>query len=70
MTTHSSVLAWKSQEQRSLVGCTVHEVVKESNMTEQLNNNLMSIFTSKKIEWQVSHQTAKKNCQFNDSWTI
>ena len=50
MTTHSSVLAWKSQEQRSLVGCTVHEVVKESNMTEQLNNNLMSIFTSKKIE--------------------
>ena len=49
MTTHSSVLAWQSQEQRSLAA-TQSMRWQKSDMIEQLNNNLMSIFTSKKIK--------------------
>ena len=34
MTTHSTILAWKSHEQRSLEGYNiVHEIAKESDMT-------------------------------------
>ena len=33
MTTHSSILAWKSHGQRSLVGYIVHGVAKQLGMT-------------------------------------
>ena len=37
MTTHSSILAWKSSRQRSLAGYSPWSC-KESDRTEQLNN--------------------------------
>ena len=38
MATHSGILAWKSQGQRT-PWATVHGVIKESDMTEPLNSN-------------------------------
>ena len=42
MATHSSVLAWKSQGQRSLAGCSAWGC-KESNTTERLSMNAVAI---------------------------
>ena len=69
MTTHSSVLAWQSQEQRSLAGYTVHEVAKvryDWATKQQLN----VYFYKQENKMKVSHQTAKKNGQFNGSWAV
>ena len=38
MATHSGILAWKSQGERT-PWATVHGVIKESDMTEPLNSN-------------------------------
>ena len=46
MATHSNSLAWKSHEQRNLVGYIVHGVTKESDTTSWANNNY-----TKKNEW-------------------
>jgi len=39
MATHSSILAWRIPMDRGAWRATVHEVRKESDKTEQLNNN-------------------------------
>ena len=39
MATHSSILAWRSPMDRGAWRATVHEVEKESDKTERLNNN-------------------------------
>ena len=35
MTTHSSIFAWKNPMNRGAWQATVHEVIKETDMTEQ-----------------------------------
>ena len=45
MATHSSILAWDSHGQRSLVGCSPWGR-KESDTTEQLNNNIGRLYVS------------------------
>ena len=40
MTIHSSILAWRITMERGAWRGTVHGVTKESNTTEQLNNNI------------------------------
>ena len=39
MATSASILAWENPMDRGAWGATVHGVTKESDMTEQLNNN-------------------------------
>ena len=39
MATHSSILAWENPMDRGAWWDTAHGVTKESDMTEQLNNN-------------------------------
>ena len=39
MATHSNILAWGNPMDREAWQATVHRVSKESDMTEQLNNN-------------------------------
>ena len=39
MATHSSILAWRIPMDRGAWRAIVHEVEKESDKTEQLNNN-------------------------------
>ena len=39
MATHSSILAWRIPMDRGAWRATVHEVEKESDKTEQLNND-------------------------------
>ena len=39
MATHSSILAWENPTDRGAWWDTAHGVTKESDMTEQLNNN-------------------------------
>ena len=46
MVTNSSILAWKILRTEKAGGLTVHGVTKESDMTEQLNNN--------RIYWHIS----------------
>ena len=46
MATHSNMLAWKNLMDREAWWATVHEVTKESDMTEQLNNNIAFCFFS------------------------
>ena len=38
MAIHSSILVWKNPMYRGACRATVHEVAKESDMTEQLNS--------------------------------
>ena len=42
---HSSILVWESHGQRSLVGCSPWGR-KESDTTEQLNNNIGRLYVS------------------------
>ena len=39
MATHSSILTWKISRTRGDTWATVHGVAKESDTTQQLNNN-------------------------------
>ena len=39
MATHLSILVWEIPTDRGAWGATVHRAAKESDMTEQLNNN-------------------------------
>ena len=41
MATHSSILAWDNPMVRGAWRATVHGVVKESDMTQRLNNNTL-----------------------------
>ena len=52
MATHSSILAWKIPR-RGAWQATVHRVVKESDMTQQLNKN-------KRPNWEARGVTEAK----------
>ena len=41
MATHSSILAWDNPMVRGAWRATVHGVVKESDITQRLNNNTL-----------------------------
>jgi len=55
MATHSNILAWGNPMVREAWQATVHRVSKESDMTEQLNNNSLILSVGKglytHIQW-------------------